>query len=77
VGREERLKKLLEALVTDHEKADAVARYATKEAEFERSKRVRLTLDDFRTLRIIGRGAFGVVIVCFMLFNSHGVRSRW
>lgn len=60
-SREERLEKMLEVLDTEAEKEDAVAKYAAKEAEFERSKRIRLTQDDFRVIRVIGHGAFGVV----------------
>jgi protein-serine/threonine kinase len=60
---EERLKHQVESLQTEEDKACAIAKYAVKEAEFERSKRIRLTSDDFRTIRTIGRGAFGVVRV--------------
>lgn len=47
--------------------------HARKETEFLRLKRTRLGLEDFESLKVIGRGAFGEVrqdiMYCFQLFN--------
>lgn len=37
------------------------SQHARKETEFLRLKRTRLGLDDFESLKVIGRGAFGEV----------------
>lgn len=37
------------------------SQHARKESEFLRLKRTRLGLDDFESLKVIGRGAFGEV----------------
>lgn len=39
------------------------SQHARKETEFLRLKRTRLGLDDFESLKVIGRGAFGEVNV--------------
>lgn len=39
------------------------SQHARKETEFLRLKRTRLGLDDFESLKVIGRGAFGEVSV--------------
>lgn len=39
------------------------SQHARKETEFLRLKRTRLGLDDFESLKVIGRGAFGEVCV--------------
>lgn len=39
------------------------SQHARKETEFLRLKRTRLGLDDFESLKVIGRGAFGEVRV--------------
>ncbi len=39
------------------------SQHARKETEFLRLKRTRLGLDDFESLKVIGRGAFGEVIM--------------
>lgn len=39
------------------------SQHARKETEFLRLKRTRLGLDDFESLKVIGRGAFGEVKV--------------
>jgi len=45
----------------DEIKSEQVKRYLAREAEYMRSKRIKLTLNDFRTLQTIGKGAFGTV----------------
>lgn len=46
------------------------SQHARKETEFLRLKRTRLGLDDFESLKVIGRGAFGEVRV------SNGLVSK-
>ncbi|KAJ0047456.1 hypothetical protein NL108_000663, partial [Boleophthalmus pectinirostris] len=45
----------------DEEKVMRRSQHARKETEFLRLKRTRLGLDDFESLKVIGRGAFGEV----------------
>ena len=63
--RETRQKKLEVAMeeegLADEEKKLRRSQHAHKETEFLRLKRTRLGLDDFESLKVIGRGAFGEV----------------
>ncbi|KAM7335715.1 hypothetical protein ACRRTK_006192 [Alexandromys fortis] len=63
--REARQKKLEVAMeeegLADEEKKLRRSQHARKETEFLRLKRTRLGLDDFESLKVIGRGAFGEV----------------
>uniref|UniRef100_A0A8C6VXQ2 non-specific serine/threonine protein kinase n=1 Tax=Nothobranchius furzeri TaxID=105023 RepID=A0A8C6VXQ2_NOTFU len=63
--RETRQKKLEKAMdeegLPDEEKVMRRSQHARKETEFLRLKRTRLGLDDFESLKVIGRGAFGEV----------------
>ncbi|PIN88698.1 Serine/threonine-protein kinase 38-like [Aquarana catesbeiana] len=63
--RETRQKKLEIAMeeegLGDDEKRLRRSQHARKETEFLRLKRTRLGLDDFESLKVIGRGAFGEV----------------
>ena len=61
-SRLERFKKQVMALGDDCEKETARRSFECREAEFERSKRIRLSVEDFRPIRLIGRGAFGIVL---------------
>jgi len=47
--------------LNESDKEAALKAYGTKETEFLRLKRTRLGLDDFKKLKVIGRGAFGEV----------------
>ncbi|XP_070562359.1 serine/threonine-protein kinase 38-like [Ptychodera flava] len=49
------------AELSDEEKAERRSQHAQKETEFLRLKRSRLGVDDFESLKVIGRGAFGEV----------------
>uniref|UniRef100_A0A8C4RRC5 non-specific serine/threonine protein kinase n=1 Tax=Erpetoichthys calabaricus TaxID=27687 RepID=A0A8C4RRC5_ERPCA len=63
--REMRQQKLEKAMdeegLADEEKRLRRSQHARKETEFLRLKRTRLGLDDFESLKVIGRGAFGEV----------------
>lgn len=47
--------------IDDEDKQKMIQDYGQKETEYLRLKRTRLGLDDFKKLKIIGRGAFGEV----------------
>ncbi|XP_033118381.1 serine/threonine-protein kinase tricorner-like [Anneissia japonica] len=61
--RQNRIKQLEEIIegLSEEEKREKRAQHAQKETEFLRLKRSRLGVDDFESLRVIGRGAFGEV----------------
>ncbi|RXM33398.1 Serine/threonine-protein kinase 38-like [Acipenser ruthenus] len=60
--RQRKLEKVMdEEGLIDEEKKMRRSQHARKETEFLRLKRTRLGLDDFESLKIIGRGAFGEV----------------
>ena len=48
-------------LMTDSQKQERRQIHAKKETEFLRLKRSRLGIEDFDSLKVIGRGAFGEV----------------
>lgn len=47
--------------LSDEQKQQKRSQHAAKETEFLRLKRSRLGVDDFESLKVIGRGAFGEV----------------
>lgn len=55
---------------SEEAKQKAKEAFAQKEAEFERSKRIRLTAEDFRAVKVIGRGASGIVKVVEKIDNG-------
>ncbi|XP_077302381.1 serine/threonine-protein kinase tricornered-like [Arctopsyche grandis] len=63
--RKQRLAKLEESLkeegLTEAQKQEKRLQHAQKETEFLRLKRSRLGVEDFESLKVIGRGAFGEV----------------
>merc|ERR1712110_1321087 len=63
--RNERFRKidqlLSQASMSEEEKTKKRQHYATKESEFLRMKRCKLTVTDFIPLKVIGKGAFGEV----------------
>lgn len=65
--RKERWQRLEDSLKDDSISEDAKAekrlQHACKETEFLRLKRSRLGVEDFDPLKVIGRGAFGEVII--------------
>uniref|UniRef100_A0A8B9H015 non-specific serine/threonine protein kinase n=1 Tax=Astyanax mexicanus TaxID=7994 RepID=A0A8B9H015_ASTMX len=66
--RQKKLEKVMdEEGLLDEEKITRRSQHARKETEFLRLKRTRLGLDDFESLKVIGRGAFGEVSVCWHL----------
>lgn len=65
IERKQRLAKLEEHLkdeaITEQQKIEKRAQHAQKETEFLRLKRSRLGVEDFDSIKVIGRGAFGEV----------------
>uniref|UniRef100_A0A2K5EVV5 non-specific serine/threonine protein kinase n=1 Tax=Aotus nancymaae TaxID=37293 RepID=A0A2K5EVV5_AOTNA len=58
--RQKKLEKVMEeGGLKDEEKRLRRSAHARKETEFLRTKRTRLGLEDFESLKVIGRGAFG------------------
>ena len=53
----------------EDEREDQRRRQATKETDFLRLKRSRLGVDDFESLKVIGRGAFGEVRFCLLFYD--------
>lgn len=47
--------------ISEEQKAEKWAQYASKESEFLRLKRSRLSVESFEPLKVIGKGAFGEV----------------
>ncbi|XP_055021611.1 serine/threonine-protein kinase 38 isoform X2 [Boleophthalmus pectinirostris] len=60
--RQQKLEKVMDQEgLPDEEKRMRRSQHARKETEFLRLKRTRLGLEDFESLKVIGRGAFGEV----------------
>ena len=56
---------------SEEEKNEKRKNHASKETEFLRLKRTRLGKDDFDPLVVIGRGAFGEVIIHYSSLYIH------
>ena len=48
---------------TEEKKARQLSAFGKKESEFLRLRRVKLGVDDFTTIKVIGKGAFGEVFL--------------
>lgn len=55
-----------ETLMSEERKISSFSNLGKKESTFLRLKRTKFGLDDFRTIKVIGKGAFGEVS-----FSSH------
>jgi protein-serine/threonine kinase len=52
----------LEGVVTDEEeKEKLIEGFKRKEIDFLNLKRIKMSIDDFKTIKLIGKGAFGIV----------------
>jgi len=73
--RKERLRRLEESLqepnLPETVKVEKRNQHATKETEFLRLKRSRLGVDDFESLKVIGKGAFGEVRLVQKVDTGH------
>jgi protein-serine/threonine kinase len=75
--REQRWKDLEQKISSEawseERKQRQLASLGRRESEFLRLKRTRLTVDDFNTLKVIGKGAFGEVYIssCNCPFGEH------
>lgn len=59
--------------LSEDQKQEKRQQHAQKETEFLRLKRSRLGVEDFEALKVIGRGAFGEVIVLTSSFCFFGL----
>lgn len=55
--------------MSDERKQRQLQALGKKESTFLRLRRTKLGLDDFRTVKVIGKGAFGEVIQCAVLHS--------
>lgn len=73
--RRERLRRLEESLqeptLPETVRVEKRSQHATKETEFLRLKRSRLGVDDFESLKVIGKGAFGEVRLVQKVDTGH------
>jgi len=73
--RRERLRRLEESLqepnLPEVVRVEKRSQHATKETEFLRLKRSRLGVDDFESLKVIGKGAFGEVRLVQKVDTGH------
>lgn len=73
--RKERVKQLEECMdkegLTEKEKESRRTVYALRETEFLRLKRTRIGREDFESLKVIGRGAFGEVRLVQKVDTGH------
>jgi protein-serine/threonine kinase len=51
-------------MMSDERKQRQLVQHGKKESTFLRLRRTKLGLDDFRTVKVIGKGAFGEVKLC-------------
>ena len=72
-------RKLADAEVSEEEQNNLLKYLEQKETEYMRLQRHKMGADDFELLTIIGRGAFGeVIITCFFCYhgdNGHAWRN--
>merc|ERR1719367_1095211 len=75
-SRNQRLSKLEESLqadqhLSDHAKLERRRQHAARETEYLRLKRAKLGVEDFEPLKVIGKGAFGVVRLVQKVDTGH------
>lgn len=59
-------RRLADADVSEEEQMNILKYLEKKETEYMRLQRHKMGVDDFELLTIIGRGAFGEVLFCFL-----------
>lgn len=64
-------RKLADADITAEEQMSMLKFLEKKETEYMRLQRHKMGVDDFELLTIIGRGAFGEVLLIFFLLFSY------
>lgn len=55
---------MADTLTTEERKQRQLQQLGKKESTFLRLRRTKLGLNDFRTVKVIGKGAFGEVNIC-------------
>lgn len=71
---EERLRK---GAISEDRKLKQLTGIGKKESEFLRLRRVKLGVDDFITVKVIGKGAFGEVKNWGQVGGGGGRNSKW
>jgi protein-serine/threonine kinase len=51
----------LEGVTDEEEKKKLIERFRRKEIDFLNLMRIKMSIDDFKTIKLIGKGAFGIV----------------
>jgi len=62
--------------MSDERKQRQLVQHGKKESTFLRLRRTKLGLDDFRTVKVIGKGAFGEVC-CVPIRHLSTVLNHW
>ena len=66
-----------DTMMSDERKQRQLVSLGKKEASFLRLKRTKMGLNDFRTVKVIGKGAFGEVSARFFIYcNLRGTAER-
>ncbi len=60
--------------MSDDRKQRQLVQHGKKESTFLRLHRTKLGLDDFRTVKVIGKGAFGEVSCVPVRLSHHGTQ---
>jgi protein-serine/threonine kinase len=60
-------------MMSDERKQRQLVQHGKKESTFLRLRRTKLGLDDFRTVKVIGKGAFGEVSYGPPIFSRYSI----
>ena len=63
--------------MSDERKQKQLVQLGKRESAFLRLRRTKLGLDDFRTVKVIGKGAFGEVCLFSSIPSAPGNRSHF
>lgn len=64
------MQRALERAPSVDRREELIAEYRRKESEFLRFKRTRMTVDDLYVLEVIGKGAFGTVLLLLLIKHA-------
>lgn len=60
-NRIENLETKLAKQSDDHDKERLIENFQKKEIDFLNLKRIKMSIEDFKSIKLIGKGAFGIV----------------
>jgi hypothetical protein len=70
-----------DTMLSDERKQRQLVQHGKKESTFLRLRRTKLGLENFRTVKVIGKGAFGEVsytqIIHYLAILNHIIRFDW